>query len=244
MPELSDEGELLLALQRADSTVLRLTKLIDDLPEQQEITSIDERIEVIAHTIDDLTVEHTGVKAQLAREERELEILGARLDAETSRLYDGSVTAPREIQAVEAEIAQTSRRISEHEDQLLAVMEEHDKVAAQLDGLAGERDALDARKVVLAESLVVSAATHTAARDDALSTRKNLFLQLSGELRQRYSTIAERSGGVAVGELIDGSCSACRITLAHADMDDLLNGPAIATCPSCRRMLVVPPWKP
>ena len=68
--------------------------------------------------------------------------------------------------------------------------------------------------------------------------------QLPAELRERYTTVASRAGGVGAGELIDGSCSACRITLSHVDMDALLNGPPIANCPSCRRLLVVPPWTP
>jgi len=244
MDERPDEGELLLALQRADSTVLRLTKLIDDLPEQREMASIDERLSVIANTADDVMVEHAVILSRQQREERELDQLAARLNAESARLYDGSITTSRENQAVEAEIAQTTRRISEHEDLLLAIMEELDTSSAQLSALQAERDALHARKVVLAESLKVAAAQHRVDRDDAVSTRKNLVLQLSGELRERYATIAARSGGVGAGELIDGSCSACRIALAHADLDELLKGPPVSTCPSCRRLLVIPPWKP
>ncbi len=244
MPERPDDGELLLALQRADSTVLRLTKLIDDLPEQREILSIVERLAVIANTFDDVTVEQQEILSRLKREDRELDLLGARLQAESVRLYDGSVTAQREIQAVEAEIAQTNRRISEHEDALLAVMEEHDAISAQLAALDDERATLNARKTALEAALIDSAAQYEAQRDDALSTRKNLFVQLPADLRERYTTIASRTGGVGAGELIDGSCSACRITLSHSDMDALLNGPPIANCPSCRRLLVVPPWTP
>jgi len=244
MPDRPDEGEVLLALQRADSTVLRLTKLIDDLPEQQEMRSIDERLVVITNTVDDLTVEHAAITTRLKREERELDQLGARLQAESVRLYDGSVTAQREIQAVEAEIAQTSRRISEHEELLLFVMEENDVAVAQITALNDECDALNARKETLKEALTVSAAQSQVDRDEAMSSRKNLFLELPVELRERYTAVAARAGGVGAGELIDGSCSACRMTLAHADMDELLSGPPVATCPSCRRLLIVPPWTP
>lgn len=244
MDERPDEGELLLALQRADSKVLRLTKLIDDLPEQREMASIDERLTVIANTADDITVEHAAILSRQQREERELDQLAARLDAESSRLYDGSITTARENQAVEAEIAQTTRRISEHEDLLLGIMEELDTSQAKLAALQTERETLEARKVALASALEGSAAQHQVDRDEAISTRKNLLLALSPELRERYTAVAARSGGVGAGELIDGSCSACRITLAHADLDELLKGPPIASCPSCRRLLVIPPWKP
>lgn len=244
MSENPDAAELLVALQRADSTVLRLTKLIDDLPEQREIASIDERLIVIDDTVADITVEQHDVKSRLVREERELEIFGERLQVETQRLYDGSVTNPREIQAVEAEIAQTTRRISEHEDQLLTVMEENDEITARLAALADEQASLRQRRDELNASLVVSSANFLAERDDAVSVRNNLFVQLPADLKQRYTEVAARAGGVGAGELVDGSCSACRITLAHADLDQLLNGPPIAECPSCRRILVVPPWTP
>lgn len=244
MPDHSDAAELLTALQRADSTILKLNKLIDDLAEQREIASIDERLDVIATTVADINVEHQEVKARLAREERELELFSTRLGAESQRLYDGSVTNPREIQAVEAEIAQTTRRISDHEDQLLAVMEENDQITAQLAALADEHDALVARRAELEASLVVSSENFRAERDDAQSVRNNLFVQLPDDLKQRYTTVAARAGGVGAAELVDGSCSACRIALAHADLDELLNGPPIAECPSCRRILIVPPWVP
>lgn len=244
MPDHSDAAELLTALQRADSTILKLTKLIDDLPEQREIVSIDARLDVIANTIADITVEQQDVKARLAREERELELFSTRLGAESQRLYDGSVTNPREIQAVEAEIAQTTRRIADHEDQLLAVMEEHDEIGAKLAALADEQSTLTTRRDELEAQLVVSSANYLAERDDAQSVRNNLFVQLPDDLKQRYTTVAARSGGVGAAELIDGSCSACRIALSHVDLDGLLNGPPIAECPSCRRILVVPPWVP
>lgn len=244
MDQRPDEGERLLALQRADSAVLRLTKLIDDLPEQREMASIDERLTVLANMADDVTVEHGTILSRQQREERELDQLTTRLEAESARLYDGSITTARENQAVELEMAQTTRRLGEHEDLLLAIMEDLETSTAQLAGLHAERDTLDARKIALAEALQLAAAHHRVAREEALSARKNLLLELPLELRERYALAAERSGGVGAGELIDGSCSACRISLAHADLDGLLRGPPIASCPSCRRILVVPPWKP
>ena len=90
----------------------------------------------------------------------------------------------------------------------------------------------------------------TAARDAAAkqllvdigetkAVRERQAAGLPDELRQRYETAAARAGGTGVGKLDQGACSACRIDFSMVDLDELYKGPPLATCPQCRRLLVV-----
>ncbi|MGA1774965.1 MAG: C4-type zinc ribbon domain-containing protein [Nitriliruptoraceae bacterium] len=40
--------------------------------------------------------------------------------------------------------------------------------------------------------------------------------------------------------LRDEACTACRITFPRSDLNALLTGPPLASCPNCRRLLVIP----
>ena len=56
---------------------------------------------------------------------------------------------------------------------------------------------------------------------------------------ERYDATRASKGGIGVGQLVDQSCSACRMTLPAERIRELTNGPDINTCPQCRRIIVV-----
>lgn len=241
MPDPTPEQlELLLDLQATDSHIRRVEHTLDDLPEQRELQASMERIGELERELDEVRVELERAGAEQRQLEREVDVLTQRRDAERGRLYDGSVANARELQAVEAEIETTMRRITEHEDLLLAALE-------RVETLEGQRETLDA---ALTTERTRRAQLETA-RDEAASgllaelaelqvARDRDAAALPAELRDRYEQVRARTGGVAVGRLEGNACSACRIDLSMADVGELYAGPPLTTCPQCRRLLVVP----
>lgn len=235
-----EQLDLLLELQSTDHRIRRLQHQLDDLPEQQQLDAVEARADELGRSHADTQVELDRATAEQRQLERETDILTTRRDAERSRLYDGTVHNAREMKAVEAEIETTERRIAEHDDLLLEVMERVEQLEAQAAALLTERDN-ERRK---AEQLVV-------ARDDAAkgilaelgelqATRDQQAAGLPEELLTRYDAVAERSGGTGVGRLEDGACTACRLQMSKVDIGELYAGPPLTTCPQCRRLLVVP----
>ncbi len=235
-----EQLDLLLQLQATDSRIRKLRHQLNDLPEQQQLDAASARVTELEREHDDIRIELDRVGAQQRQLEREVSVLVERRDAERSRLYDGSVANARELKAVEAEVDTTDRRINDHEEQLLTVMEQVEALEEQAAGLdeaaemtrdrvgelTTERD--DAAKGLLVEL----------AELDATRTRQSV--QLPDELLERYEQVAARTGGAAVGQLEGNTCTACRIELSRADVGDLLAGPPLTSCPECRRLLVVP----
>jgi hypothetical protein len=72
------------------------------------------------------------------------------------------------------------------------------------------------------------------------SLRDRQAASLPDDLLRRYEEAAARAGGTGVGRLDGNACTACRIELSYADVGELLAGPPLASCPQCRRLLVVP----
>ena len=241
MPEpTAEQLDVLLELQATDHRIRKLEHQLDDLPEQRELEASRERLLGLGERQDDARVELERASAAARRLEREVDVLAQRRDAERSRLYDGTVTNQREMQSLEAEIASTERRLGEHEDELLEAMERMEGLEERLQGLDGDRAAEETHIASVTTDRDEAAKGLLAELGELKAVRQRQAEQLPAELLERYEAIASRLGGTGVGQLDGNSCTACRIDLSMADVNDLLRGPPLAQCPQCSRLLVVP----
>lgn len=236
----TDELDRLLALQSVDDEIRRLQHQLDGLVEQQQLDELLGQDAVLAEGDNELEERHDAVAREQRQVEGEIDALGQRLEEERTRLYEGSLSSAREIQAAEAEIASTTRRRSEHEDQLLEVMERAEEVDAQRVELREVRAGLAAR-IAEATAARDRAAQDLIARIAEVQVRRDPIADaIAPALRERYEEAARRSGGTGVGVLRDNACTACRITFPMSEINGYLTGPPLTSCSQCRRLLIVP----
>lgn len=236
----SEQLDLLLELQATDHRVRKLEHQLDALPEQQALEDSRRRVVDLGEQLDDARIELERIGGEQRRLEREVEVLSERRDAERARLYDGSVTNQREMQSLEAEIASVDRRVGEHEDELLDVLETVESLEGRLTSLEADRAAEQQRAEELEQARDDAAMGLLAELGELKAVRARQVEGLPADLLERYERVATRTGGTGVGKLDGNACTACRIDLSWADVNDLLTGPPLATCPQCQRLLVVP----
>jgi predicted nucleic acid-binding Zn-ribbon protein len=235
-----DDLERLLALQAIDDEVRRLEHQLEGLVEHQQLDELLGQDRLLAEGDADLREQLERAQRDQRQVEGEIDALGRRLEEEQSRLYQGSLSNAREIQAAEAEISSTRRRRSEHEDQLLEIMEVVEGIEGRLAELVAVRQGLAAR---IGDA---SGARDTAAREllvritEVRVRRDPLTGALPPGLLERYEKAAERGSGTGVGVLRDQACTACRISFPMTEIDSYLSGPPLTTCSQCRRLLIVP----
>jgi len=235
-----EDLERLLALQAIDDEIRRLEHQLDGLPEQQELDDLVAQDRVLSEGDAELNDQLERAQRDQRQVEGEIDALGQRLEEEQVRLYEGALTTAREVQAAEAEIASTKRRRSEHEDQLLEVMEVVETIEGRLAELVSVREALAVRiaeraaaRDAAAQELLVRIAEVRVRRDPVVAA-------LPPELFARYEQAAARGGGTGVGVLRDQACTACRINFPMSEINGYLIGPPLTTCSQCRRLLIVP----
>jgi predicted nucleic acid-binding Zn-ribbon protein len=161
--------------------------------------------------------------------------------SEEQRAVSGRVTSPKELTAIQEEVAALKRRQVTLEDELLERMERREALEAELAELAGRRQA------ILAEQAEV-----TQARDAALvmidrelaaerNARGALVPRLEGELLALYDQIRARQGGVGAAALAGNTCQGCRMALSPVELAAVRKLPPerVKRCESCRRILVV-----
>lgn len=235
-----EDLDALLELSDVDARLARLAATLADLPEQKAVDEARERRAEIEREGDALRALLEEVTGEQKRRERDVAQLRQRLEAERARLYGGEINSAREMKSAEAEIDATQSRIDEQEDAMLEAMERTDDLEAQIEDKARGVSQGDAEIARLEEVRDEAAQSIIGQQAELEVERDEVRDRLGEEALTAYDRVRERfTAGVAVGELHGSACSSCRIDLPRADLNDLRDGPPLATCPSCRRLLVV-----
>jgi uncharacterized protein len=234
-----EQLDALLELSDEDSSLLRLRRRLDDLPEQQQLDEAVHRRTTLEQALGDRRLDRDRVQARLDREDREVAQLKERLGAEQQRMYGGEISNARELASMRAEIEAVERRIGEHEDAELEAMEELDQIDGQIADLeqqVQDADAAIEQRTVERDQAAQTLLVEIADLEVAIEQQRQ---PLPDDLLERYDRARERFGGRAVGRLDGDQCTACGISLSYADVNELVEGPPLATCPNCGRMMVV-----
>ncbi|MDQ4131296.1 MAG: C4-type zinc ribbon domain-containing protein [Actinomycetota bacterium] len=231
--------DALLALQATETDIRRLRRRLDDLPEQAKLEAATQASASAKAEQDVRRVDLDLLESEMRRLEGELGLLQQRRDAERSRLYGGEISHPRELQSLRAEVDSVERRIAALEDSLLEVMERREELAREVESLATRREQLRQEQEGL-----------TAARDEAAkgilgelasaeAEREVLRARIPDQLLARYELSKRRHGGVGVGALEKGVCTACWLELTPLEISELRSSGPLGICPQCQRLLVV-----
>lgn len=231
---------LLLTLQDHDTTLDQLRHRRDNLPERAELTAIAREVEQLdART--EATAEQRDELARLQqRLEDEIDALEAKSTSVDRTLYSGTVNNPRELTALQEELAALGRRRSQLEDRVLELMEEREPLDTALDQAATRRIELVTRHEQVGTALVEAEAALDAALAEAAERRDEAAAGIPAPLLAEYERLRSRMGGVAVAPLQGRSCGGCHLALSAVEIDRLRHLPpgTVVHCEECGRILV------
>jgi predicted nucleic acid-binding Zn-ribbon protein len=228
--------EDLLDLQAEDAEIDRLLHRRQALPELEAYREVHERV---AHFDREISAESARLReADLASDKAdgELQIAEDKLQREEQRLYAGGLGA-RGAEHLRQEVEMLRRHVSEHEDQILELMDAKEQAEAEVARLEGERAGFQAEKERL-EGLIQQEwrviddqiARHEARKQDIVPLIAPGLVTLYEELRAHKE-------GVAVGRLAEGVCGGCHLKLSAAEQAEVLRA-SPPRCLHCRRILV------
>jgi uncharacterized protein len=232
--------EQLLALQDLDLRIHQLRHRRANLPELDALESnAAEQVELAAA--------RAGVAAlhkDLVRRQRLLEDEIARVSAKAvtheANLYSGSVTSPRELQAMQDDIDSLHRRQRTLEDQDLEIMEELEPVTASLADMDTTSQSLESVQAQLQQALDEAASDIDAELDDLTATRSASAAGIDAAAVADYEQLRSQLGGIAIARLVGGACGGCHLGLSAMELDRIrrLDPDAKVVCEECSRILV------
>lgn len=231
------ELEKLIDLQQTDTNIRRLKKQIDTA--EQRRADIEQEFEKHASSIREIQGRRDKLNSDRADLERQITDNKTYLDradrnlkhAQNQKEYE---TAMREMDALQKQIAV-------FETQIVEKMTAVEEVEKELENRAEEINSIDSKRE---EALIAFDSELTANRSEFESetkSRETVFATLPAQLASVYNRLAQRSrDGIAVAEVVNGSCSACFMSLRPQMLVEVKRGEQIITCESCTRILYVP----
>lgn len=232
--------ESLLDLQGRDTVLDQLRHRRAALAERAELAAAD----AARREVDAALATCTEARDTIAREQKRLEdevaSLTAKATSEDKKLYSGTVTAPKELQAIQDEIKALGRRRSALEDDILVQMEAAEPLDEQLADLGRRRDELAAQQADVAGRLAAAESVIDGELATVQAARDELVAGLDAGLLREYDQLRKQLGGVAVAKLEGSSCRGCHLQLSAVEVERIrkLDRDALVHCDECGRILV------
>ncbi len=229
----------LLDLQALDTSLDQLAHKRKTLPAIAEMARLDG---LVAARRDDVVLAETIVsdlQRELDKAEADIEQVRVRKARDADRLASGAITAPKQLQELEHEIGTLARRQSDLEDAELEVMERMEQAQSTLDGLLAERSEHASSRTAAHEVRDATWVTIDADLATTSTERAVVATEIPADLRALYEKLRASEGGIGVGMVARGACSACRLDLMQnekaeyrsAAVDEVLRH-------ECRRIIV------
>jgi uncharacterized protein len=235
------EQRALLQLQAHDSAIDRLDHRRGSLPEDARLAELADALAAV----DQLTAERDGTMATVQRDqsrlEHEVDTVTTKARNEDARAVSGKVTSPKELTAIQEEVAGLKRRQGTLEDELLELMEQRETLEAELTELATRRDAFTADQAEVTKARDAALAEIDRELDGERTARDQVVPEVGEQLRALYDQIRSRQGGIGAAALVGNTCQGCRVSISPVELAAIRKLPPeeVKRCENCRRILVV-----
>ncbi len=233
----------MLDLQTLDATLDQFGHQLTHLPEQRELDALAiERAEV-----DDAARDARILLDDLTREQRkadtDVEQVKTRLTRDQTRMDQGLITNPKDLERMQSELVSLARRISDLEDLELEVMERVETAQADHDELTAQLRNLDERTAGVTERRDDKLADLRQRAGAAEVERTAKAEGVAEDLLALYEKIRTQKGGVGAAALHAHQCRGCSLELTASDLGRIAKAPTdeVLRCEECNRILVRTP---
>ncbi|MCE2469556.1 MAG: hypothetical protein J4F32_03405 [Dehalococcoidia bacterium] len=217
----------------ADGRKRRLREIAEALSDRRALDVLAARLAEVSAAANALAERQREFDDAIAQ-------LTERIGRAEARLYSGTVVNPRELQGLQADVAQLGRQRDAQELGLLEVLEELDpleKERAETQArFTEERQAWGARQ----ESLSSEQAVLEREVAELTTRRTGLAGALPpGELALYEQVRSRNAQGKATARVFNDMCESCRVGLPRRVVQDLRAAAHLLRCPNCALILIL-----
>jgi len=230
----------LLALQGLDTRLDQERHHLTHLGEQVDLDAAVADLAELERGLAALAVQLSGIVTEQERLEVDAGNLQNRIDQINRAMYDGSVVAHKDLEAMQVEISHLKERLSGIEDLELEQMELREPLEATVASSGAPLDAAKERVAHLgsvrddvAEEVRVAIAALEADRVAASS-------EVDDALAAMYESLRTQHGGVGAAKLEGARCTGCHLSIPAGDLTAITRAAPdeVLLCPECNRILV------
>lgn len=233
-------SDALLDLQRLDTTTEQLNHRRVHLDQRQALIEAQAEQARQQAEIDVVAASRVEVANRQRRFEDEATSISDRADASDARLYSGEVTAIKDLEALQSEIASLRARQDDAEEQALEAMEEADELEARIGQLEAERAGIDAVISRLESEIAAAEAEIDQELEQVASERVAVSGSVEATLAAEYERRRPAFGAATVVRFDGAGCSGCPSAMPAVEVDRIkyLDGDNPADCEECGRIVL------
>lgn len=229
----------LLTIQRHDNTLDQLRYKHEHLPERAAIAEIDAELETLASARAATEASRDDLRSRQRSIETDAADIEAKADSLTTKLYDGSVTSPKEATALGDEISGLKERQSNFETQaieLLLEIEPLDEQLVQAEAARGEFEAKRGEHQALLDS---NASALEAEIADLVAERATAADAVDPDNLELYRKMRITYGPDAVVEFDPAHNGGCPVAMSAVELDRWKHLPpgTLEPCVDCGRLV-------
>jgi len=237
MTQLQDKLDDLLELQNVDTQMARLKRGQAALDNGKNAEAAARAARENANRS---TQEFHRLAGELKDSELKLQSLETKLKTNQQRLYQGTISNPKELVNIEKEISNLQRQRSELDERILELMDEveiHKGVSATAEAEAKIAEAHHQTTVADWRTKFDAAAQELA----TLGQRRTLIAAAITDkgLLKRYEDLRARPGGIGLAKINGANCSACGMALPSNTIKSVREGAELTSCENCGRLLTL-----
>jgi uncharacterized protein len=235
-----EQLEALLLVQERDILLDQLRHRRDALPERAELTTRAAELRTQEAARADVRERHRVVLAEERRIDDEAQAVGERAADVDQRMYSGTVTSPRGLQAMQADVEMLRRRRSDLEDEELEVMEQREALDTELAALDGSIDASWTAVADLQARITAAEQEISGEIEREEQERTILAKPIAESLLRDYERRRAQNRGAGAARLVGTTCQACHLTIPSTEAEQIRRaaGTEIAYCDNCSAILV------
>ncbi len=232
--------QTLLDLQDIDLHLIQLRHRHATHPARHELAMAEADVARLEADVGEIDERRKALDRDLKRLSDEVELLEDRRRSTDGKLYDGTITASKELLALQDEAAALLERQRRIEDDELELMEQLETVGDELETARTALEEARAAVATVTATLTGAMAEIEAEMAEAEDRRSSVAAQTTPELLTHYDQLVVDLGGVAVARFVDGRCEGCHMQLSAMAVDRLHKAAddAVVTCEECGRLLV------
>ncbi|CAB4684736.1 MAG: hypothetical protein F2662_02440 [Actinobacteria bacterium] len=226
----------LLRLAEIDLEIAQIKHEITSAIESKELESLRSDLAAVAGELIAARTSVENLEESQRRADDDLHLVESRIARDQERLLQTS--SPKDAQGIQSEIESLSRRKSELEDTELGVLAELEDAQKTLNEISERRDQINNSMNTL-QAEIQAKVDDLKSRGRKLTADKEIVVgKISADVLAAYELLAKRQ--IAVGQVVNRSCSACRMGLTASAIDALsdLAEDELGYCPECQAMIV------
>ena len=230
----------LLALQAVDTAIAQLDHRKNTLEETTQARALQAERAHAAERVIEVETRVSDLDADLTKAEADLVPVRERRTRNQQRVQDGSVSDPKALQGLLAEIDHLGRRIGELEDAEQEAMQELEDARELATAAVADKAAIEDRMRVVLKAREEKLTAIAAERGRREIERDAIAAALPSELLSLYTRIATKTGGVGAALLRGGRCGGCQLEANASDLNRYRNAAPdeVLRCEECNRILV------